>query len=261
MTAKEFKSLCKMTFSQIFSKAKDENERQFLTSFFAIFKKFNYNMLSYIIDFEFQEVLEFFNTYNLIQLADEVDNKTKTRTRILLYCHIIEVDIIYLILFNMLRTIKGNDYSTLITFKNKKGDLQEAVYAYKKIELLNKESADIGIELKPIYNELYFNQIRNAFNHSQYYLDPDGDFLISKYLSPTSSSVFKNSGKKDYFKFDEIKELFDKSEAYLESFIDTYRQFNDRYTDGKPYPTLFGDIYYDRKHGWGFYANKPEIRP
>lgn len=256
MTSKEFKRLCESSFDRLFRLAEDRNQTQFFTSFFAIFRKGKYKHLSYVLDEEFQEVLEFFNSFFPIQSSDQVDVKTRTRTRIMLYCHTIEVDLIYLVLYNMIMTIKDKEYSTIITFKDKRDEIREAVYAYKKIEIINKECEDTGIELKLIFDELFKVQIRNAFSHSQYCLSPNGGFAISKYNSPTTSKVLTKSPNQDFFTHGEIHELFKKVDAYLESFINIYKNYENKYADGKPYKTLFGEVYFDNKHGWCFYSNK-----
>jgi hypothetical protein len=240
--------------------------------------------MSYITDYEFQEVLDFMNQFKRLQddriyanrgfvanflmfmmkllfrikQIDEVDVKIKTRVRLLLYCHITEVDIIYMILFNMLRTIKGEQYSPIITFKNKNGGVIEAEYPSQKIEQIEKESQAIGIPMKQIYSEFYFNHLRNAFSHSQYFLDQDGGFNLSKNLSPITSAVHKKATKKNYFKAEEIQAIFNKTNLYIESFIRNHMQFLERYMDGGYYQTSFGRIYYSQQYGWGFVQNQKQ---
>ena len=257
MELTEFKLICESTFRKLFSEAKEKNEQQFLASFFAIYENYNIDVLSYVMDYEFQEVLDFVETFHPIRLSDDVDDKIKVRTRLLLYCHIMEVDLIYMILFNMIRTIKNDDYSTIVNYKSNNGEICEAIYTYKKIELLKKESENLGIPLEPIYDELYINQLRNAIVHSQYFFtDPLKELNISKHLSPSSSSVYQKSNKKSIFKFDEINDIFEKSVVYLQTFIKIYRDFNEPYMDGNPHQTLFGKIRFDSRFAWGFFSEK-----
>lgn len=288
MTGNEFAQLCDKSFFQIYAKAKETSEVQFLTSCFAFYKEFNHDIMSYITDYEFHETLDLINQFKRLQddriypkqsfamnflmfmmkllfrikSIDEVDVKIKTRVRLLLYCHIIEVDIIYMILFNMLRTIKGEQYSPTITFKSKNkcksGGVIEAEYPSQKIEQIEKESQAIGIPLQPIYSEFYFNHLRNAFSHSQYFLDQDGGFNLSKNLSPATSAVYKKATKNNYFKAEEIQAIFDKIILYIESFIRNHMQFLERYADGGHYQTNFGRIYYSQQYGWGFVQNQKQ---
>jgi len=257
MTEIVFKKLCTDYFTKLFKKAKATNEKQFVTSFFVFFKFPNYSMISYVNDYEFRESLQFLNFFLPLLKRDDIDNKTKTRIRMMLYCHIIEVDTIYIILFNMIRTIQNRDYSSIIVYTNKKGKLKEMEYPHKKIELLIKESSKIGIPFEKIYSEFYLNYLRNAFVHSQYFLDKNGNFNISKHMLPKNLTVSKKPKKKIHFRYDEIEVIFQKTLDYLESFINVYNSFNDAYKDGNSYETNFGRIrYYKDKHNWSFDKNK-----
>ena len=254
MTEQQFERLCSESFSKIYSAAKSKNEIQFLTSCFAIYKQFDLNIMSYMTDYEFNEVLDLLSNFKQLQEINELDACNKTRIRMFLYCHIIEVDLVYMILYNMLRTIKGKNYLSAITFKNKKGNITKAEHPLQKIGQIEKESHACGIPLKPIYSEIYFSHLRNAFSHSQYFLDKKGGFHLSKNLSLTSSAVYKKASKKNHYKVEDIKTVFNKSILYLKTFIDNHKAFLKDYKDGCHYPTQFGKIYY-KKFRWGFVQN------
>jgi len=257
MTESKFKKLCTDSFTKLFKKAKATDEKQFVTSFFVFHKFFNYNIMSSVNDIEFKEVLQFLNSFLPLLENGKLDNKNKTRIRIMLYYHIIEVDTIYIILFNMIRTIQNRDYSSIIPYKSKKGKLIETEYPSKKIEVLIKESNKIGIQFGEIYLDFYFSYLRNAFVHSQYFLDKNGNFNISKHMLPTNLMVSKKPKEKIHFRYDEIEVIFQKTLYYLESFINVYNSFNDAYKDGNSYETNFGRIrYYQDKHTWSFDKNK-----
>ena len=255
MKRQEFEKLCIESFSKIYSEAKAKNEIQFLTSCFAFYKQFDQNIMSYVTDYEFNEVLDLLNNFKQFHENDELVEPNKTRIRMFLYCHIIEVDLVYMILFNMLRTIKGEKYSSIISFKSKKGDIIEVEYPVKKIEQIVKESQTVGITLKPIYSEFYHSHLRNAFSHSKYFFDDKGGFNLSKKLSPTSSEVHKKASKKNYYQAKEIKTVFNKSILYLKTFIDNHKSFLKGYMDGGHYATQFGKINYDKKQRWIFANN------
>lgn len=237
--------------------------------------------MSYITDFELNETLDLINQFTPLQ-SDQIhlkqgfvenfsmllmkflfrikpiDVKAKTRVRLLLYCHITEVDIIYMVLFNMLRTIKREQYSSTITFKSKKGRIIEAEYPSQKIEQIEEESQFIGIPLRPIYSEFYFNYLRNAFNHSQYFLDQDGGFNLSKNLSPSTSAIYKKTAQISYFKAETIQAIFNKTILYIKSFIRNHMQFLESYMDGEHHQTNFGRICYNQQHGWSFAQNQKQ---
>ena len=257
MTEIVFKKLCTDYFTKLFKKAKSINEKQFVTSFFVFHKFFNYNIMSSVNDIEFKEVLQFLNSFLPLLENGKLDNKNKTRIRMMLYCHIIEVDTIYIILFNMIRTIQSQDYSSIMPYKSKKGKSSEAEYPSKKKEILDEESNKIGIQLGKIYSDFHFSYLRNAFVHSQYFLDKNGNFNISKHMLPKNLTVSKKPKNKIHFRYDEIEVIFQKTLDYLESFINVYNSFNDAYKDGNSYETNFGRIrYYKDKHTWSFDKNK-----
>jgi hypothetical protein len=256
MTDKEFGQICDEAFSQIYAKAKATNKVQFLTSCFAFYKQQHLNIMSYVTDYELQEVLELISRFKQLQEVDEVEAKTKTRIQLFLYCHIIEVDIVYMILFNMLKTIKGERYSPTISYRGKKGDIVEAKYPSQKIELIAKESQQVGVTLGPIYSEFYFNHLRNAFSHSQYFLDEDGGIILTVNLSPATLAVYKQAVVKSSFKTEEVHSLFNKSLLYVESFERHHMHSLESFMDGCRYQTDFGQIYYSRHDGrWLFVQN------
>lgn len=243
-------------FDELFLRAKAINETQFLTSLFAFFNHDKYKMLSYVLDEEFQEVIDFINNFGIILELEDMDAKNLTRTRVLLYCHIFEVDLIYLVTRNLINTIIGNDYSHQFKFVNNKNETVIVEHPVQKIEYISKYSKKLGLSIHTIFNELYHHQIRNAFSHSQYSLSPDADFSISKYVSPSVDVPFKQPNFKTFFKYHEIEELYNSITLYLQSFIETYKKYISGYEDGNPHMTLFGEIVYDKNHGWIFYRQE-----
>ena len=131
----------------------------------------------------------------MILKLEDIDAKNLTRTRVLLYCHIFEVDLIYLVIRNLINTINGNDYSHQFKFVNKKNETVIVEHPVQKIELISRDSKNLELKIHTIFDKVYFHQIRNAFSHSQYSLSPDADFSISKYVSPSSDVPFVTTGK------------------------------------------------------------------
>ena len=248
MKNQEFHELCNNCFKELFSRAKDTNKVQFLTSFFAFYKlnKTKKYVQDYITNYVFQEVLEILNNFKNIQDSNGIEKKIKTRVRMLMYCHIIEAELIYMIIFNMIRTIKELKYSTIIYRKTNKNKTKELEYAYDKIELIKKETSCIDIGFDLLYTELYNNQLRNAFSHSQYFIDKDGDLVISKYISPTTSKISKTSSLKKHYRYKEIEDIFNKAIIYVKSFIEIYKNFLSEFTDGRKHTFLFGNIHFDK---------------
>jgi len=253
MEKQEFHELCNNCFENLFIKARDTNKVQFLTSFFAFYKLKNKLILDYFTNYVFQEVLEILHSFKNFQESTEIPKKIKTRVRMLLYCHIVEVEFIYRIIFNMVRTIKGLEYSPIIYRETNNKKIEELEYAYNKIKVIKKETSDIDIKFDLLYMEFYNNALRNAFSHSQYFINKYGDLVITRYLSPTTSKVLKKTSQKSEYKYKEIKCIFNKAYIYIETFIKTYNNFLSEFMDGQAYPFLFGNIHFDMSSGkWVF---------
>jgi len=106
---------------------------------------------------------------------------TRIRLALLTYCHLVEADAIYKILENMLRVIEGERCSTdpfchLYRSKRKKdsgGFRRESLPPSAKtvVSSLVKHARSINEdELAAILEEMFDDQIRNAFFHSDYML-------------------------------------------------------------------------------------------
>lgn len=250
MIIEEFEALCTTNFDELFHRAKNTDDRKFLTCFFTFYQQDKYNIMSYITDYEFGEVLDLLQSLNIPKDNNEIDNKTKTRIRLLIYSHILEVDFVYMVIFNLIRTINGLNYSPQISFITKKGDIKTADYPSEKIDLINKESKKINLNFGDIFYDFWDRNLRNSFNHSQYFTFDNGGLEISKYLSPTSSK-FQKSGKTMY-SYIEIENKYNRCRIFIKTFINTYNIYIEPYTDGKPYDTIFGPILYSQEHGWNF---------
>jgi len=247
MEISEFESLSRDCFENLFKKAKKKNEKQFLTSFFAFYKINKKWILDYITNYVFGEVIDVINTFNIFQADEKTNLKIKTRVRLLIYCYITEAKLLYMIIFNMIRTIKGFEYSTLIYTKKNTGKNKELIYPYDKINKIIKETTDIGLDFESIFAEIYYNNLRNAFSHAQYFLDNDANLILSQHLSPTTSGIFKHPNKKTSFKYIEIENIFNKTLKYVQVFIEIYEKFLSEYKDGNSYPIIFGKIKYDKE--------------
>ncbi len=252
----DFSEMCKGTFDTLFNEAKNTNKIQFLTSFFP-FGEINGNRtLSYISDYEFAEVLELLNRFEPLQAGTEIDIKDKIRIQMFLYCHIVEVDLIYHIVFNMIQTIKKSPYSLEIfsirtkNSKNgKKGTKKIAEYPVEKIEIIQNLSDGFEKPLRNVYREFFSSKLRNAFSHSQYFIEQDGTFNLSQSLSqcqPGSTSGFYNATSMESF--------FKKSLSYIKAFINSYNLYIQEFKDGNAYDTIFVKISFSisEHNGWGF---------
>lgn len=224
---------------------------KFLTSCLAIYQDDNsgIKIISCVVDYEFEELLKLITDFNGFEESEEIKLDTKVRLFLFTYCHVIEVNLIYLILYNMLNTLNGNDYSSIIKFITKKNEEKEATIPFKKIEIINNNAKKAHLDLELLFEEFFDNRLRNAFDHSEYYIDDSGELSITAHISPTSSRVGKTiSGPKKY-SFEDSKDKYDKRLQFLKSFINIYKKHVIEFQDGKSYPTIFGDVFFDSELG------------
>ena len=94
---------------------------------------------------------------------------TRFRLFLLIYSHITEIDTVYDMLANMLRTIKG-DRCSMIPFDDyAKATKKRVGYPAEKIAALKEMESALGLDLLGKLFDLFFdNDIRNAFYHSNY---------------------------------------------------------------------------------------------
>ena len=255
MESSEFEELCEKTFTEIFSRAKTTNEISFLTSCFVFHKKWNHNILTYSSDREFQEVLELISDIKGLQESGSVNKTTKARMYLLIYSHILEVDLIYLILYNMINTIRKKEYSPVVKFLNDKEQWKKAKYPSQKIKSLQSISHKIDINVENLYNNFFDKNLRNAFSHSQYYLDLSGNLINTKNIISTSSKVSNADKVQTMYAFEDLESKFEMSKAYVKSFIKIYKKSIEPYMDGESHETFFGPIEFDSKYGWAFTRN------
>ena len=94
---------------------------------------------------------------------------TKVRLALLTYCHITEIDAVYDILANMLRSIKGDRCSMIPFVDYTKLTKQSANSPKQKIEALKAMEREVGFNsLGKIFDSFFDDEIRNAFYHSDY---------------------------------------------------------------------------------------------
>ena len=100
--------------------------------------------------------------------------KSQLTAQLLLYCHLIEMETLYDLSFNLANIAKGRDFQEK-PFSN------SAVYPWKKIDLIEKSDRDLGRILRGVY----CREVRNAFAHSKYkieagyFIKTDQDFSIA----------------------------------------------------------------------------------
>lgn len=237
-------------FESLFNAAKDEDEIQFFTSFFPFYVQFRYNIISYTTDYEFLETLELIKQFSIPKDTTGLDYKTQARLMLFLYCHIIEADYVFMVIYNMIRTIIKEEYCAQITIINKRKEIEIIEFSSQKVDLILSKTKELDIGAHATFESLFDFKLRNAFNHSQYFLSEEGDLQVTAYESP-SSKKFGKSGKYLYG-FMEIKQFYEFSRIYIRSFIKCSEEIIKPYMNGEPHPTLYGPLKYNTDHNWVF---------
>lgn len=100
--------------------------------------------------------------------------ESRLRARLLLYCHLIEMNALYNLSMNLAIVARGEKFQS-------KPFPTRVRYPWKKIELIEKQNP----ELSAILKGFYCREVRNAFAHSKYriagnyFIKTDEDFRIS----------------------------------------------------------------------------------
>ena len=231
----------------MFESAKKKDKVKFLTSCLTIYHDQNsgLDIINYTVDYEVEELLSLINDFIDFEKNDSIQQQTKLRLFLFIYCHVIEVSLIYLVLHNMLNTIRGADYTAVIKFKTEIGKEKEATLSYKKIEIIKENAKNTNVNIAAVFEEFFDNRLRNAFVHSDYYIDNSGELSITEHLSPTSSRIGKKRSGPKIYSFEDAKDKYDKSLLFLKSFIKVYKSYVREFQDGNSYPTIYGDVFFD----------------
>ncbi len=203
-------------------------------------------LISYIRDYEMQEVCDFLNDFK--SMLKKIDNrKQEMRIKIMIYCHIMEADLPFIILWNLLRVLNGQQSEAEFMMITEKGKKVVCEYPDQKIAEIEKLSRQLKLTIGDLIRKFWQKDIRNAFSHSQYFLG-DNFFTITRELSTISR---KSLDKRAVYSYQNIDKLYFCANNFLSAFIDTYKCYIDPYKDGNAYRIQVGSIRWDmRLHRW-----------
>jgi len=199
---------------------------------------------------EMQEVCNFSNRMNdiirILPMADPPDEKEawfNSTLKTMVYCHITEADLPYLILLNLLRVL--SDLDCCFTFyqrepndsvkenKEKKQKKQCRV-PQGKIKEITRKDVNIKTGIGTILKGLLYEDYRNAFAHSQYTIEKDGTLIFTGSLTGMAPETMCDSPKKiDVLKPEDIDALYRRAGTYFETFLECYRNAIKPFQDGK----------------------------
>jgi len=239
---------------QLFKEAEEKNSEKFLRAFFAIdTKRYPNKIMSYVSSLEFKELLDLLKTFNKIVISYKVDKNTRTRLRLFLYCHILEVDLPYMIIANIARILAGEPYDSRIYLTTEEGK-KLCEYPWQKIKYLNDLGKKVGLDLSAIWNRFFRPELRNGFSHSQYCLrNRQGDVFLTSEVSPTTRT--KKPPNKEFYSYKEVEDLYMAACEFLQVFIEITKQFLSKYKNGNYYSIGYdiGPVRFDlNRKSWGF---------
>lgn len=181
---------------------------------------------------EISELNAFIKQYHGLEPFFKENKQSLSRNRLLTYTHILESDFLYLVLLNLLLLIYQKPLSwTFYEIEsdgeiklNKKGEKILCSKPLKRIMILKQLCEKLELKAHEIFTALWKNELRNAFSHSQYFIDLNGSVILTKHLIHD----IKVTKWKPEFMILEAKALEDLNENAIllfEKFIKIYQEF------------------------------------
>jgi len=217
---------------ELFDRVKKSCPENLLSALVPIDTSFEpgYKLIDYLRDYEMQEVCNFLNDFKLI--LEKIDNnKQEMRIKIMIYCHIMEADLPFIILWNLLRVLNGQQCEAEFRMINKKGEKVICEYPDQKIAEIEKLSRQLKLAIGEFIRKFWRGDIRNAFSHSQYFLS-DNFFTITRDLLLIPR---KSLNKRAVYSYQDIDKLYSCAVSFLSTFIDVYKRYISPYKDGNAY--------------------------
>ncbi len=178
----------------------------------------------------FEETQHLFN--DIVSLAQSpLKGDTQIRLLLFLYCHITEVDAIYCVLENMLRTIEGERCS-IAPFRHLYGKRKNIFNsrppsAKQVIKSLQEHAQKLGEkELNDLLIWMFNDQVRNAFFHSDYIIFND-EFRSREANFRTGNTITKS------MKIDGLIELINRGLNFFQGFMSVYYEHRLSYKEPK----------------------------
>jgi hypothetical protein len=227
---------------ELFDSVKESHPEDLLSALVPIDTSFEpgNKLINYLRDYEMQEVCDFLDGFKSI-LEENENNERAMRIKIMIYCHIMEADLPFVILWNLLRMLDGQQCQAEFVMINKKGEKVICEYPGQKIAEIQKLSARLKLRIGESFKKFWERDIRNAFSHSQYFLS-DNTFTITTGLLQIPRQSEK---KRAVYSYQDINKLYARAINFFYTFINTYKCYVRPYKDGNAYRIQLGSIRWD----------------
>ncbi len=215
---------------QLFSYARKSDEQKFFLALKAmpiVRKKVLKEKISYVDDYMDIELSEAIDTHSI--LAESARNKefkkgTRMKLMLIAFLCLLEADRWHSILGNLLGTIVEKDYESNL-LRNK--DTRTKYYSIVQLlDMCERKGVVLSIQhsYKNICNE-NIARLRNPFFHSQYWLSPQGDWLVmTKNIIKCISTQPGRKQQKLCYSFDEVKKMYENIVAFLKALASKRKQ-------------------------------------
>ncbi|KPK42896.1 MAG: hypothetical protein AMJ78_00610 [Omnitrophica WOR_2 bacterium SM23_29] len=214
----------KTILNKLFLKAKSKDEFEYICALLRI-----RGMESAGWD-PFEETQHLFNDIVLLSQAP-LKGDTQVRLLLFIYCHITEVDAIYCVLENMLRTIEGERCS-IAPFRHLYGRRKNILdsrppSAKQVVQALQQHTQKLNEqELSDLLTWMFNDQVRNAFFHSDYTIFKD-EFRSREANFRTNNVITKS------MKINDLIELINRGLNFFQGFMSTYYEHRLSYKEPK----------------------------
>ena len=239
---------------ELFRGVKEGYSEEFLSALVPIEKDFQPGDISTtnVPDWEMREIFAFVNHFKTILDRLQNNQDLKTRIEIMIYCHIMEADFPFAVLWNLLRILNQQQWEWTFSRITKKGDVLTCEYPKDKIKEIQNLSEPKDLRIGELFGQLWRFDLRNAFSHSQYWLD--GQYFVgTRQLSPISRDANTSPYKTMRYSYDEIDALYQRAYDFLFAFDRFYESFIEPYQNGNLYKIQLGSIRWDDRGIWVFY--------
>lgn len=208
-----------------------------------------YPVLTYLVDQEMQEVCEFVNDLNLYAAKEDLTNSQRMRAKILVYCHILETHLPFMVLWNLLQILSRQPCTWKFYIITKKGNRQICILPREKIAAISGLSENLFQPIGKVMKGLWQPDLRNSFTHSQYIIESD-NILITNQLSPISRREKKPINPITHYSFDEIEQLYLAANQFFTTFISSYKSVIGPFKDGRQHRIDTGFIEWNPRGRW-----------
>lgn len=239
---------------ELFRGVKEGNSEELLSALVPIDKDFQPGdkLTTNVPDWEMREICAFVNDFKTILDGLQNNQDLKTRIKIMIYCHIMEADFPFTVLWNLLRILNQQQCEWSFSRITKEGKVSTCKYPREKIVEIHRLSRPKDLLIGELLAQLWRPDLRNAFSHSQYFFGADY-FVGTRQFSPISRDANTSPYKTVRYSHEEINALYQGAYDFLFAFVKVYESYIEPYQNGNVYKIQPGSIRWGEQGTWNLY--------